>query len=257
MSPPSLTAGQNPNTARTVRRRSSITRCRSAVPSACSARACSLVRGVVEHRREAPLDLPRREKERPVDERRDRLEGNRVEPAGAEERRRRQVGGGPVVAEPVRARVGVGTQRLVPAGRILLSQGGLIRAVGPVERIPPRRIEEARHHVDHPRGIRHVHRAPVVGGRDLHRGVLAAGGRAADQQRPFEPALPHLLRHEHHLVERGRDEPAQAHDVRVLVDRGLQNRVAVRHHPEVDDLVAVAPQHHRHDVFADVSARPP
>ena len=69
---------------------------------------------------------------------------------------------------------------------------------------------------------------------------------------PRQPAPLHLLRHEHHLVERRRDEPAQAHDVGVLVGRRLQDGVAVHHHPEVDDLVAVAPQHDGHDVLADV-----
>ena len=207
---------------------------------------------VVEHGGESPLDLPRREEKGPVDERRHLGEGDRVEPPRAEERRRRQVRRRPVVPEPVRPRLRVRPERPVPPRRVLLPQGGLVGPVGAVELVPPGRVEQARHHVDDPRGVGHVHRAPVVGGGDLHRGVLAAGRRPADQERPLQPALLHLLRHEHHLVERGRDEPAQAHDVGVLVGRRLQDGVAVHHHPEVDDLVAVAPQHDGHDVLADV-----
>ena len=75
-------------------------------------------------------------------------------------------------------------------------------------------IEQRRHHVDRARRIEHVHRRLLVRGRNLHRRVLLAGRRAADQQRQREAAALHLARDEHHLVERRRDEPAQARPCR-------------------------------------------
>ena len=62
----------------------------------------------------------------------------------------------------------------------------------------------------------------------------------------------HLARDEHHLVERRRDESAQADQVGALVDGGLENPVGRHHDAEVDDLVVVAPEHHADDVLADV-----
>ena len=44
-------------------------------------------------------------------------------------------------------------------------------------------LEQARHDVDDARGVEHVHGRPAVLRRDLHRRVLPAGRRAADQQR--------------------------------------------------------------------------
>ena len=93
---------------------------------------------------------------------------------------------------------------------------------------------------------------PAVLGRDLHRRVLAARGRAADQER--QPDLPplHLPRHRDHLVERGRDEAAQPDQVHALLGGRPQDDVLVHHHPEVDHLVVVAPEHDADDVLADV-----
>ena len=87
---------------------------------------------------------------------------------------------------------------------------------------------------------------------DLHRRVLAARRRAADEQRRPEPAPLHLLRHEHHFVERRRDQAAQPDEVGLLVDRGLQDPVGGHHHAEIDHLVAVAAEHDADDVLADV-----
>ena len=88
--------------------------------------------------------------------------------------------------------------------------------------------------------------------RDLHRRVLRARRGPADEQRQADMAALHLLRDEDHLVERRRDEAAQADDVRVLVERGLQNAIAGHHHAQIDDLVAVAAQHDADDVLADI-----
>ena len=56
----------------------------------------------------------------------------------------------------------------------------------------------------------------------------------------------------HHLVERRRDQAGQTDVVGLFPDGGVQDLLAGRHHAEVDDLVAVALQHHAHDVLADV-----
>ena len=92
----------------------------------------------------------------------------------------------------------------------------------------------------------------AVLGSDLHRRVLPAGRRAADEQRQSDLPPLHLLRDKHHLVERGRDEAAQADDIGPLIDGRLQNAIARHHHAEVDDLVAVAPEDDADDVLADV-----
>ena len=62
----------------------------------------------------------------------------------------------------------------------------------------------------------------------------------------------HFLRDEHHLVERRRDEAAQPDQIRLLVERGLQDLVARHHDAEIDHLVAVAAEHDADDVLADV-----
>ena len=82
--------------------------------------------------------------------------------------------------------------------------------------------------------------------------MLPARRRTADQQRQRHPSPAHFLRDEHHLVERRRDETAQAHEVGVLVDGGLQDLVGRHHHAEIDDLVAVAAEHDADDVLPDV-----
>ena len=95
------------------------------------------------------------------------------------------------------------------------------------------------------------HRLPVLG-RDPNGRVLPRRRGAADQQRQVEPAALHLLGDALHLAERGRDEPRAADDVAALGRRGVQEHVGRDHHAEIDDLVVVAPEHHAHDVLADV-----
>ena len=92
----------------------------------------------------------------------------------------------------------------------------------------------------------------VVNGGDLHCGVLAAGRRAADEQRQLEGFTLHLPGNMGHLIERRRDQPAQANHVHILLAGGLQDLVAWHHHAEVDDLVVIALQHHADDIFSDV-----
>ncbi len=92
----------------------------------------------------------------------------------------------------------------------------------------------------------------VVGRRDLHRRVRLARGRAADEQRQLETFALHLARDVHHLVERRRDQSAQADDVDLLLARGVEDLLARHHHAEIDHLVVVAAEHDADDVLADV-----
>ena len=87
---------------------------------------------------------------------------------------------------------------------------------------------------------------------DLHRGVHAARGRAADQQRQVEALALHLGRDVAHLVERGRDQAGQPDDVGLLGPRGLEDLRRRHHDAEVDHLVVVALEHDADDVLADV-----
>ncbi len=128
----------------------------------------------------------------------------------------------------------------------------MARGVGGVEAGALRRIEQRRHHADRPRRVEHVHGAAAVVRRDLHRRVLRAGGGAADQQRRGEALPRHLAGDVHHLVERRRDQAAQADDVGVVLPRRGQDLRRRHHDPEVDDLVAVAAEDHADDVLADV-----
>jgi hypothetical protein len=59
-------------------------------------------------------------------------------------------------------------------------------------------------------------------------------------------------RHVRHLVERGRDQPAQADDVHPALEGLVEDAIARDHHAEVDHLVVVAAEHHADDVLADV-----
>ena len=206
---------------------------------------------IVEDGREAALELPRGEEERPVDVGRQLVERN-VDGAPPRERRRRYVRVPPLRAQSVGRGVGVGAQGAPAAGRELLPEHLLVGAVGLVERRLPFRAQERGDDVDHARGIRDVDgRRGVLGG-DPDRRVAPAGGRPADEERQRHPAARHLLRHEDHLVERRRDEAAQADQIGALVRRRPEYLVAGHHHAEVDHLVVVAAEHHAHDVLADV-----
>ena len=87
---------------------------------------------------------------------------------------------------------------------------------------------------------------------DLDGRMLSARGGAADQQRHGHLPPLHLARDHHHLVERRRDQAAQANHVRVPLDCGVKNLRRGNHHAEVDHLVVVAAEHHADDVLADV-----
>ena len=93
--------------------------------------------------------------------------------------------------------------------------------------------------------------APVIRV-DLYRGMHAARGRPADQERYFEALPLHLGGDMAHLVERGRDETGEADDVGAFGDRRLQDFLRRHHHAEIDDLVIVAGENDADNVLADV-----
>ena len=116
------------------------------------------------------------------------------------------------------------------------------------------RRQQARDDADGAARIGDIDRLPAFVARmDLHRGMDAAGRRAADQERDVEAFALHLGCHMHHLVERGRDEAGEADDVDLLARAAVSQDLRRRHHDaEVDDLVIVAGEHDADDVLADV-----
>ncbi len=109
---------------------------------------------------------------------------------------------------------------------------------------------------DAARRVGHVDHRPFVMRRDLDRGVDAAGGRAADQQRdlldPEVVVALHLGGDMLHLLEAGRDQARQADDVGALDARLREDVLARDHHAHVDDLEVVALEDDGDDVLADV-----
>src|SRR2546427_9897681 len=79
-----------------------------------------------------------------------------------------------------------------------------------------------------------------------------AGRRAADQERHRETFTGHLPRHVHHLVQRRRDQTAEADDIHMALAGGFEDLFTRHHHAQVDHLVVVATQDDAHDVLADV-----
>ena len=150
---------------------------------------------VLEDRREAPLQLPRREEVGPVDVLRDLLERDVVQEPPPDERRRRGDVVVPVVLQPVGPRLLVGEQRLLAARLVLLADLVLRFAVALHERAAAVGAHERCDDVDDARRVEHVHGRLRVLRRDLHRRVLPAGRRAADEQRQLHLAPLHLARH--------------------------------------------------------------
>ena len=128
----------------------------------------------------------------------------------------------------------------------------LVGAVFFVETHTPVAVEEGTDDADDARRIEHVQGRAAVLRSDSHGGVLLRRRRPADQERELDPAPLHLLRDVDHLVEGRRDEAGKAHDVAVLLERGVEDPVGGDHDSEIDDLVAVAPENDADDVLADV-----
>ena len=123
----------------------------------------------------------------------DQLRERHLDRPPPEERRRGDRLVVPVDPQPVGARLLVRQQRLLAARRVLLAQRLLRLAVRRVERRPARRSSRLDTDVHRARRVEHVHDRSAVLRRDLHRRVLPARRRAADQQRQREAAPLHLL----------------------------------------------------------------
>ena len=92
----------------------------------------------------------------------------------------------------------------------------------------------------------------VVEGRQLDGRMQGRGRGAADQQRRGEAPGGHFAAELLHLVERRRDEPADADDVGADRFRLGEDGLAGDHHAEVGDLESVAAEHDAEDILSDV-----
>ena len=100
------------------------------------------------------------------------------------------------------ARRGVGLAQGLVLGAMLRDEGGLAFVA-----------EQAGGDGHGAAGIENVDDRLAVVRRDLDGGVRAAGGGAADEQRQLEALALHLAGDVDHLVERRRDQAAEADDV--------------------------------------------
>jgi hypothetical protein len=78
-------------------------------------------------------------------------------------------------------------------------------------------------------------------------------GRGPADQQGHREALPlHLARDETHLLQRRRDQSAEADGVDLFPGGGFQDPVTGHHHAEVDHVVVVTLEDHADNVLADV-----
>ena len=101
-------------------------------------------------------------------------------------------------------------------------------------------------------GVENVDDGLAVVRRDFDGGVGAAGGGSADEQGQLETLALHLAGDVDHLIERGRDEAAEADEVGLLGFGAFEDFFAGDHDAHVDDVVVVAGEHDADDVLADV-----
>ena len=173
------------------------------------ARLLALLR-VVEDARVDALQFPGVEERRPVDELAQRGEREVVEHAHAGERGRGHVFGAPLDGRAAAARGSRARRALLARRGVGLAQRLVLGAMLRDERGLAVLAEQAGGHRHGAAGVEHVDDGLAVVRRDLDGGVRAAGGRAADEQRQLEALALHLAGHVHHLVERRRDEAAEA-----------------------------------------------
>ena len=126
---------------------------------------------------------------------------------------------------------------------LLVHLGGETLAVGP---------QQAGQQLAVLTGVGRVDDRAAVDRGDLQRGVQRRGRCAADDDRDAQAAPLELLADVRHLVERRRDEAAQADALRSPGDGFVDDALRLDHDAQVADLVSVAGHHHRDDVLADV-----
>ena len=251
MSSPSETAGQKPCTPRGVSEPIPLDAVEERVRRLEElARRLALHR-VVEDRRVAALELPDVEEERPVDVRSQLLERG-LDEARAGEGRHREILGVPDDRRAPFPGSAQRQQRTALALRVERSETLLLTAVLDVERGPALRVEQRADDADHARRVEDVDgRRRVLGAIRTAvccREVVApptSSGRSSPR-RSISFATTTISSSD------GRDQPREPDEVAILLDRGVEDRVRVDHHAEVDDLVVVAAEHDPDDVLADV-----
>ena len=122
-------------------------------------------------------------------------------------------------------------------------------------RRPPRCLvaDQAAHHRHGARGIEHVHDRLRCNAGAIFTAVCALLVVAPPMSSgSLNPSRSISRATCDHLIERRRDQPAQADDIDLLLARRREDFFARHHHAEIDDLVVVAAEHHADDVLADV-----
>ena len=210
--------------------------------------------GIVQDPGPAPPDLPRLEEGAPVDGLRQLAQVVALQAPDAGEG---GLGGGiPLPSD--RERPGSGSSEgeevaLLPLPAVPLPNGPVLIPGLPREGLPPVPVQEGPHHRDGPGGVQDVKGgAPAVGRLDLHGGVGLGGGGSPDEEGKREPQALHLPGHVDHLVQGGGDEAAEAHHVGLYLPGLLQDGLGGDHDPQIHHVIAVALEHHPHDVLADV-----
>ncbi len=115
------------------------------------------------------------------------------------------------------------------------------------------RIEQLGDHAGRTTRIGHVDdRAAFVGRGHPERGVDPTRRGPTDEQWHREALTLHLGRDIDHLVEGWCDQAGEPDRVGAALAGGVEDRLGVDHHAEVDDVVVRAAEHHADDVLADV-----
>ena len=88
--------------------------------------------------------------------------------------------------------------------------------------------------------------------RDLQCGVYFGGSGPSDDQRCSNTRFVKFFSYIGHLAERGGDQPREADNVGLMPDGLVDDAFGRNHHTEIDDIVVVAFEDYRDDVFPDV-----
>jgi len=112
--------------------------------------------------------------------------------------------------------------------------------------------DQLRGHADRAARIQHMDGRTAIGRFNPQGRMGFRGGRAADQQRHLHLRPLHLFGNGDHFIQRRRNQPGQADDIRLIFVGGLQYVRPGDHHPEIDDLEPVALQHDADDILADI-----
>ena len=101
-------------------------------------------------------------------------------------------------------------------------------------------------------GVYRVHHGALVMGGDFQGRMQGGRSGATHHQGNGHPPAFHLRGHVGHLLQGRGDQAGKHHQVRLFRLRPVQNGITMDHHAQVNHLKTVAPQHHAHDILADV-----